>query len=786
VIYQNDEFGIRTRIQDVAEVRYGTKKPDVICRLDGKPSIVLEVKKQSDANAVNVSNQVRSEIKRLENKLEIPELEIEITQDISQFTRKAVQSVSEDLGLAIILVSLIMLLFLHSLKNATIVFFSIPICILSTFTVMYFLGYTLNLLSLLGLSLAIGILVDDSIVVIENIYRHITMGKSSKDASYIGRMEIGNAAISITLIDVVVFLPLVFSDGMVADLLREFAVVIVASTLMSLLVSFTLVPYLASRFHRNAGKPQAYMIFQQIDRWLESLTDEIAKLLKWSLGHKLSVIFVILVLAAATGALFAFRLIGVEFTKSGDRSEFILELSFENGISLEAATLAAMKAESILLGFSDVENVLTKVGIGSRGRITIEDPSLAEMYVRLVDKSSRNYSSAQFARHAKYALMDQLAGLHVTPIDINIIGLRDDDAVQVTISSTDENELSQINTKVSEILKETKGAVEIKSSMDDGTLSIVALPERNRMQAFKLDQARVGFTMRTALSGDNTSKYFLKDEILPIRIKMKSNEIENIEGLKKVTVINDEGKLVALDEILRFKAQRLNSRLERTNRSRSVTIQSQVFGRPAGSVSRSFQTRIQESGLANKASFTYGGATKRTSEGILSMVGALAVSIILVYSVLVLLYNSYAVPLIVLVSLPLALVGAFLALALTGEALSIFSIMGLIILAGLVGKNAILVVDVARAKIKEGNTSLDAFLTATRLRLRPILMTNLTMIIGLLPIALSSSAGSEWKNGLAWALIGGLFSSMLLSLIVVPVFYDLALSIKHSIQYRSK
>ena len=442
------------------------------------------------------------------------------------------------------------------------------------------------------------------------------------------------------------------------------------------------------------------------------------------------------------------------------------------------SSLAAREVETIILGYPEVKEVLTKVGAGSRGRITINDPSLSEIYVQLVDKSERSFSSAQFARHIKYHVMSEVPGVKVRPIDINIIGLRDDDAVQVTLSSDKESELKEVTEKVSGILRDIDGAVEVQNSIESGVATIVAEPLRHRMDLLNVDPARVGITLRTALEGNKDFTFHGFEDVLPIDIALKKERLNEIRDLKDLAIISDDGKLMKLSEVTSIEEERRYNRLERTNRQRSATVQSQVYGRPAGSVSRSFQASITSSDLSENIQLEFGGATKRTREGILSMLTALVVSIILVYAVLAILYNSFGMPLVILVSLPLATIGSFLLLALTGEALSIFSIMGLIILAGLVGKNAILVIDVSRKLMLNGQERHAALIDATRLRLRPILMTNLTMIIGLLPIALSSGAGSEWKNGLAWALIGGLSSSMLLSLVVVPVIYDLAFQFK--------
>ena len=788
VIFENEKYNIVVRLKDVADVQMIESQPETISRLNGQSAVSMEIKKTADANAVEVSRAVIKELDLLEKQYSGQQLQFEIAQDTSVFTLQAAKSVTEDLMLAVVLVSIVMLVFLHSLRNALIVFIAIPTSILSTFVIMSLLGYSLNLLTLLGLSLAIGILVDDSIVVIENIYRHLTMGKKAPEAALIGRMEIGFAAVSITLIDVVVFLPIVFTQGMVSDLLRQFSVVIVASTLMSLLVSFTLVPYFASRLHKRfSGTQKNFAIFRRLDEGLDSFVGQITALLKWSFRFPWVVGFVIISLLAGSIGLIIGGWIGIEFTKAGDRSEFIVELSFKPGTPLNLTDQFTQKAENLALAYPGVQSVFTSVGTTSSGRIVSNSSHLSEMYVQLVDKSHRTYKTSEFARHLKYHLMEEIPGLDARPIEINIIGLRDDDAVQFTILTKNDSLGTQVATDLTELLDQIPGTIEVQSSLSSGTASLVITPERSRMEALNLEPARVGGALRTMINGHDDFSFSNADQEVPILIRLQRQDIQSVADLKAISLLNAKGNHVALDQFAQVEDQSLPDQLERTNRINSISVKSQVFGRPGGSVGREFRKAVEKYGLPNDVSILYGGATKRTQEGLVSMAGALAVSILLVYSILAVLYNSFTYPLVILFSIPLAIIGAFLALALSGEALSIFSIMGLIILSGLVGKNAILVVDFTNNLRKQGGYGIqEALLKATELRFRPILMTNLTMIVGLLPIALSAGAGSEWKNGLAWALIGGLSSSMFLSLIVVPLIYQSLENVISKIGRRSR
>jgi len=776
VISKNEQYGFEVKLKDVAEVIDATKDTKVFSRINGQSALGIDVKKQSDANAVQMSKLVYERIKSLEEDNTIIELGFEIASDTSEFTVKAANAVMEDLALAVLLVSLIMLLFLHSIRNSLIVLVSIPTSIISTFIVMYLLGYSLNLLSLLGLSLAIGILVDDSIVVIENIYRHIEMSKDKVRAAYEGRMEIGFTAISITLVDVVVFLPIIFSSGLVADLLRQFSVVIVASTLMSLFVSFTLVPLLASRFAKLELLKARGIIGRFLtgfESMINSIVEFVIGLLKWAFNNKSITLVLAVIMLVASVSLIFLGFIGVEFVKSGDRSEIMVELELPKNVTLQETNRLTKQVESYLLSIPDITSVFTNVGITSSGKIEFNTSNLAEISIKLIDKTKRAYSTAFLSRKIKLDLESTIPDLKVNPVEINIIGLRDDDAVQVTFLGESLEELSALSEEVYSILDDIPGVIEIKNSLAQSNTELSVEIDRAKMDLLGIDLPQIAGTIRTAFNGNRDAKYTEEGEDYDINIILDAFDRRRIADIEKLTVMNSKGQTVPFRQFVSIEERPGPALRERTNRASSLTFKSQVIGRPAGSAGRELRQRLQKAELPDNVTYFFGGQTKRTQDGLMTMLVAFAISIILVYVVLVALYDSYYYPFVVLFSIPLAIIGALLALALAKQSLSIFSILGLIMLVGLVGKNAILVVDFTNNLRAKGLELKEALIEATRLRFRPILMTNITMVIGLLPIALAQGAGSEWKNGLAWVLIGGLSSSMFLTLIIVPVIYYL-------------
>jgi len=542
-------------------------------------------------------------------------------------------------------------------------------------------------LTLLGLSLSIGILVDDSIVILENINRHIKMGKTPRQAAYDGRMEIGFTAISITLIDVVVFVPIILAEGMVADMLRPFSVVLVASTLMSLLVSFTLVPFLASRFSSENQKSNE--AFKRINQWIEETIDRIIAMisngLQWTYQHSGKVIFITIVLFAGSIALIPAGFIGIEFTKGGDRSEFIMELELDQNATFEESERVARQVEGILKSYKDVETVYTNIGITSSGRIVSNTQNLSEVYVKLKPKEIRGYKTSVFSRKIKKELMSKIPGLKVRPVEINLIGLRDDDAVQLTIAGNNSDSVLNVAQKIYSELESIPGAIELQSNIDAGKRIISVVPNREAMELLDIDQLQAGMSLRTAINGMEDFSFRKNDAELPIRIILNENFRNSISDIEELTVLNSSGASIPFREFAEISEAYASSNIERINRANSITIKSQVIGRPAGTVSNMLKAKIEKMNLSPEYNIIWGGATKRTMDGLMSLIFAAIVAIALIYLVLVALYNSFTYPWVVLLSFPLAIIGAFVTLALSMESLGVFTVLGLIILLCLIG-----------------------------------------------------------------------------------------------------
>lgn len=775
ISYRPNESPIK--LKEIAEVVDDFKDESVLTRLNNKEAIGLTIQKQSDANAVEVTEIVQRELKSLESTYADEGLSFQISQNSSEFTLEAANDVIKDLVIAVVLVALIMLLFLHSIRNAVIVMVAVPASIIATFTVMYLAGFTLNLMSLLALSLVVGILVDDAIVVIENIYRHLEMGKTIAQASYDGIREIGGTVVSITLVIIVVFVPLALTGGLISGIIKQFSITVAVATLFSLLVAFTLIPLLTSRFskleHLDKNSFLGKIIYG-FERGIDGFVDWLLGILRWGFAHKIALLLITFALFISSFFLIGMGLIGSEFVSQGDRGEFIIRLELPKDATLEQTNFQTQAVENYLRTVPEVSEVFTTVGMAS-GQFTgsQSSPFTSEISVKMVPKKERAISGPDLARQVESYLEENLTGAEYTTVPISIMGTANDAPIQVIVSGPDRDSVRVTSEKIMDILAGIRGTRKIESSLEAGNPEIRVEVNRVKMNELGLSMNQVGSTLQVAFNGNDDSKYTDGDYEYDIQVRLNEFDRQSISDVEQITFLNNRGQLVKLEQFAEVIQSEGPTKLERRDRVGSVKISAQVAGVPSGTVGSQLTEQINQLQLPPQVEINYEGDLKNQSEGFGSLGLALIASIILIYLIMVALYESYVYPLVVMFSLPMALIGSLLALALTKGTLSIFSIMGLIMLMGLVAKNDILLVDFTNELKAAGVEVKTALEKAVKIRFRPILMTTLAMVIGMLPIALASGAGAEWKNGLAWVIIGGLISSMFLTLVVVPVIYFL-------------
>ena len=779
------------KLKDVAEVLDATEDHLAVSRLNGVNGIGLRIKKQSDANAVDMSVATKERFKVLEDKYKKEGLKFTVATDTSRPTVESVNAVIHDLELAVLLVAAVMLLFLHSIRNAFIVLVSIPASLIATFIVMYLLGYTLNLMTLLAMSLVIGILVDDSIVVLENIYRHLQMGKKRRQAALDGRNEIGFTALAITLVDVVVFSPVVFIEGTISDILHQFSIVVVVSTLMSLFVCFTLTPWLASRFAQevtlNPKNPfQAFLLW--FERRVTIFTNQYVKLVGWSLKHKLIMAGVIIGLFVASFATMGLGIVGQEFVAQGDQGKFMIKLKYDKSTTFEENNAITLEIEQFLLAQKDViETVFANVGGPSSGMgaTSFGSENRSEITVKMKTGMQKRFPTIKYMDEISKRIKSKHAGVEVKALNMGMVE-SEEAPIEMFLSSDDNELLIREARRLKTQLLKIKGAKDPAISTDDVTPEVRIELDREKMGQLGLPIALVGMQLQNALTGNDDNQFDEKGHEYDIRVMVDAFDRKNIEDIKNMTFNTSDGKQVQLGEFAEVSVENGFGTLERKNRIPNTTLRCWVLGTAAGNVSAEIDKYLEKNPLDKNVRLTWGGEIKRQKESMGALGMAMGIGLILVYLIMVVLYDNFVYPFVVLFSILVSLIGAILALALSSSNMGIFTMLGMLMLLGLVAKNAILIVDFTNHLKEKGMSTYNALLESVQERMRPILMTTIAMVVGMIPIATATGSGAEWKNGLAWILIGGLTSSMFLTIIVVPMMYYTVDRIQDKFRARTK
>jgi len=769
----NTKDGGKVYLRDVAEVVNGQAEVTTINHINGLPSIGIQILKQTDANAVEVSKLVQQKLEILKADYANIGIHFNIASDQSIYTLNSANAVMEDILLAIIIVSLIMLMFLHSVRSSLFVLVALPASMIPTFIMMNLMGMSLNLMTLMALSLVVGILVDDSIVILENIMRHMEMGKNKRQATIDGRSEIGFTALAITSVDVVVFLPMALVSGMIGNIIREFALVVVFSTIMSLIVCFTLTPLLASRWGKLVHLDKK-TLWGRISIWFENridaLRDGYGHILQWALFHKRWIFGGVIILFIGTFFLLKNGFVGVTFISNGDQGELLVKLELDPTVSVYQTNMITQEAEKIIMSRPEVVTVFSNIGYSSTGLATVGNSNYSEINVKLVDKDERTISSEEFGNEMQKKI-SQIPGVKVTVAAVSITGGANQAAIMMVVKGSDRHKIREGAEQIMDIVKSNPGVVYPAFSTKTPKPEIDVKLDREKLAVFGLNASEVGASIGNAFRGNDQAKYKYLGNEYDIMVKSDDYNKSNIGDVRGLLFTNSSGQSFRLDQFATVSEDLGESVLERSDRLPSITVQADVQGRAAGTVGQEIKDRVDKIKLPAGVTWKFTGQMENQGDAFGSLLGALGLGILLVYLIMVALYENAIYPFVVLFALPLATIGAFLALALTMKELTIFSMIGLIMLMGLVAKNGILLVDFTNQRKAEGAGLVEALIDAGRERFRPILMTTIAMIFGMLPIALATGSGAEVKSGMAWVIIGGLTSSLILTLLVVPCVY---------------
>lgn len=769
VLYNNRAGTLYLR--DVAEIRDTYKEQSQLMRFNGQPGIAMVIYKQSDANTVKVSAAVNRALAGLEQNIP-PGISVGTVFDQADFINDSVNNVLRMGFFGAILAIFVLYLFLRNLRSTLVIGLSIPVSVIATFVLMYFNKLTLNIITLAGLALGIGMMVDSAIVILENIFRMRQQGMQAREAAETGSDEVASAIIAATLTTVVVFLPVVFVGGLASQIFRSMAWTVSFSLLASLVVALTIIPLLSSRLlkiSRNGSENGNGRLSARFARFFTRLDAAYGHALKWSLGHRKLMVLAMVVAFVVSLALVP--LVGTEFIPAMDDGSLVVNIRLPDGATLDETNEVTGKVESLLLEMEEVEDIFVTIGSGQgmgfsgsggqSNRASLEfgvrNASLQDYVADQIRTMTRTIPGAEIRVNPS---QNMSAGGYGQPVDILIKG----DSLPVLMQLADE---------VKRIVDGVEGTRDASTSFDSGWPELQVVVDREKAAALGIQSLAVANTLRTALSGQVATSYRTGGQELDVRLRIPPALYESITALEQLEIQNEQGMRVPLGEVAQFIQTTGPVSISRHNQVRSANVTAQLSGRALGPVVADIQKGLDRLALPSGYSVEFGGEQQEMSESFGALAQALILAILLVYMIMAAQFESLLHPFIIMFAMPQTFVGVILSLVITGRTLNVPAFIGIIMLAGIVVNNAIVLVDYINKLRERGYSCRDAILQAGPVRLRPILMTTLTTVLGMFPMALGFGSGAETYSPLATVVIGGLLTSTLLTLLVVPVIYSI-------------
>jgi len=785
--------GAPVKLWQVADIVDGPQEMESLALYNGQRTVLLSVQKSQGENTIEVVDGLVRAIAEAKA-LTPPGIRVEVNRDNSRSIRVAVANVKRTLFEGAALTILIVFLFLNSWRSTVITGLTLPIALIGTFLFMYLFGFTINMITMMALSLCVGLLIDDAIVVRENIVRHVRMGKSAHQAALDGTHEIGLAVLATTLSIVAVFLPIGFMGGIVGKFFHEFGLTIVAAVLISMFVSFTLDPMLSSIWHdpqsahAHGEVPPAQRSWYDrtigrvtglFDRLTVRLSAAYQSILRWALDHRPATLAI--ALATFVGSFFIIPLLGAEFVPKADFSETQVNYYTPVGSSLEVTEMRARQVGEVLRELPEVRHTVTTINSGqAAGKI------FATTYVRLVDRKDRQRSVTDMAVPLRERLA-RIPGITVTNIGQTDIG--GSKSLQFSIQGTDLDELARLSRTITAQLARIPGLVDLDTTLKPDKPTVAIEVRRDAAADAGLNVNALASTLRTLVAGTLVGNWRAPDgENYDVNVRLapgSRNELGDLERLPINVAPAADGspRIVRLAQVADIRPATGPNQINRRDLNREINIDANAFGRSPGEVSADIRKVLDGVNWPPGYRYAFGGSTKNMTESFNYALGALGLAVVFIYMILASQFRSFLQPLALMSSLPLTLIGVVLALLMFRSTLNMFSIIGVVMLMGLVTKNAILLIDFAiraqRGEVGEGGGAgagqpmarSAALLYAAEVRLRPILMTTLAMIFGMVPLAFALSEGSEQRAPMGQAVIGGVITSSLLTLVVVPVVY---------------
>ncbi len=766
------------KLWQLADVVDGPQELERVALYNGVRTVLLSVQKSQGENTIAVVDGLKKALAETE-KLLPPGVKTEINRDNSRSIRISVANVQRTLIEGALLTITIVFLFLNSWRSTVITGLTLPIALIGTFLFMYIFGFTINTITLMALSLCVGLLIDDAIVVRENIVRHVALGKSAHDAALAGTQEIGLAVLATTLSIVAVFLPIGFMGGIIGKFFHEFGITIAAAVLISMFVSFTLDPMLSSIWH----DPQAHGVHRgppvtlydktlgRVTGWFDRLTtafsDTYQALLAWSLQHRLKTLAV--ALASFIGSFFIIPILGAEFVPKADFSETGVAFYTPVGSSLEVTEQRAKQVDLALRELPEVRYTVTTINSGfAQGKI------YASVYVRLVDRKDRQRSVAELARTMRERLA-RIPGITVTNVGVTDLG--GNKSLQFSVQGSDLAELEHLSRQITSKLRAIPGLVDLDTTLKPDKPTIAIEVKRDAAADLGLNVNALATALRTLVAGQTVGNWRASDgENYNVNVRLPPSSRDTLADLQALPMVvaaaaDGSARVVRVAQVANVIPSTGPNQVNRRDLNREINIDANAFGRSSGEVSADIRAALDEIAWPPGYRYSFGGSTKNMQDSFGYALGALALAIVFIYMILASQFKSFLQPLALMSSLPLTLIGVVLALLMFRSTLNMFSIIGIVMLMGLVTKNAILLIDFTIRSREAGMARHEALLFAAKVRLRPILMTTLAMVFGMVPLAFALTEGAEQRAPMGQAVIGGVITSSLLTLVVVPVIY---------------
>ena len=783
--------GKKIYLGDIAKVEDTFKERNSITYVNGKPGIMLSLQKESGKNTVTVVKRVFKELENIQKLL--PE-DISITPvfDPSDFIKKTISQVGWVALYGSILAILVLLFFLGNFSSTLIIGFAIPISLIFTFTLLYFSNLTLNMMTLGGLALGIGMMVDNSIVVLENIYRYRELGTDIKKSACLGASEVGTAISASTFTTIAVFLPILYVKGIASELFSPMGYTITFSLLTSLLVALTLVPMLSSKILHIKVKDKSSSVskenlsqnsLRQGGKIFNFVRDEYSRLISWSLRHR-GIVFILAVIIFV-GSIMLIPFVGTEFIPSSDQGQFNINITLPTGTNLETTREVVSKVEKIVSEVPEIKSILTTAGEGSGGMgFSTEGGNSGTIMVNLVEQNKREKNMVQIINE----LRQKIGTYPDAQIKFSEQGFTFTSGSDLTvkISGDSLDELENIANRILILISEVEGVYDLESSVEDVRPELHLNIDREKANLYGLNTAQIASTVQDALLGRIASIYQEKGKQINIRIRLEEEDRNSIEEVENLLISSSVGLQIPLKEIAEVTVDSGPKGIDRENQQRIVNVSGNISNRFLGKVIQDAQQKLEKLSLPEDYRYEFVGENKEMQESFLQLAMALVLSIILVYMIIAAQFESLLMPLAVMFSVPFSLIGVILGLLLTDKSLNVLSYIGIIMLVGIVVNNSIVLIDYINKLRQKGMERKEAIILGGETRLRPILMTMFTTVLALVPMALGIGEGAELRAPMAITIIGGLTSSTFLSLIIVPIFYTFLDDISQKITGKGK